>query len=83
VASVLKARFGAKRVVLIGSFAHAAWYAKDSDVDLATEGLADDDYWKAWRVAEEIMGDRPVDLIEVETAGESLRRAIERHGLEL
>jgi len=36
---VLKSRFGARRVVLFGSLAHAAWFAPHSDVDLAVEGL--------------------------------------------
>jgi len=39
-ATVLKSRFGARRVVLFGSLAHAAWATLDSDVDLAVEGLA-------------------------------------------
>jgi hypothetical protein len=26
----------------------------DSDVDLAVEGLAGDDYWRAWRMVERI-----------------------------
>ena len=82
-AEALKAHFGARRVVLFGSLAHEAWFAPDSDVDLAVEGLASDDYWRAWRLAEEIIGDRLVDLIEIETAGESLRQAIERYGIEL
>ena len=82
-AIVLKSRFGARRVVLFGSLAHAAWFAPDSDVDLAVEGLVGEDYWQAWREIEAIVKDRPVDLIEVEMAGESLRRAIERYGVEL
>lgn len=82
-AAVLKARYGARRVVLFGSLAHAAWFMPDSDVDLAVEGLAGDDYWRAWRLVEEIIGDRPVDLIEIEMVGESLKRAIERYGMEL
>ena len=82
-ASVLKSRLGARRVVLFGSLAHEAWFAADSDVDLAVEGLVGDDYWRAWRLAEEIIGDRPVDLIDLETASESLQQAIERHGVEL
>ena len=82
-AAEIKARFGARRVVLFGSLAHAAWFVPDSDVDLAVEGLIGEDYWRAWRLAEEIIGDRPVDLIEMETAGESLRRAIQRYGVEL
>jgi predicted nucleotidyltransferase len=56
---------------------------QDSDVDLVVEGLAGEDYWRAWRLIEEIIADRPVDLIEIETAGESLQRAIRRYGVEL
>jgi len=82
VADVLKARFGVRRVVLFGSLAHAAWFMPDSDIDLAVEGLTGD-YWQAWRLVEEMVGDRPVDLIEIEMAGESLQRAIERYGMEL
>jgi predicted nucleotidyltransferase len=82
-ADALKARFGARRVVLFGSLAHAAWFIPDSDVDLAVEGLKGDAYWEAWRLTEEVIGDRSVDLIEIEMAGESLRRAIQRYGVEL
>jgi predicted nucleotidyltransferase len=82
-AAALKARYGARRVVLFGSLAHAAWFMPDSDVDLAVEGLEGDDYWRAWRLVEEIIGDRPVDLIEIEMVGESLKRAIQRYGMEL
>jgi predicted nucleotidyltransferase len=82
-AAMLKSRFAARRVVLFGSLAHASWFVRDSDVDLAIEGLSSEDYWQAWRLVEEIIGDRPVDLIEIETSGESLKRAIERYGVEL
>jgi predicted nucleotidyltransferase len=80
---MLKSRFGVRRVVIFGSLAHAAWFIPDSDVDLAVEGLAPKDFWQAWRIVEEIISDRPVDLIELEAASESLRRAIKRHGIEL
>ena len=82
-AVMLKTRFGARRVILFGSLAHAAWFTPDSDVDLVVEGLVDDAYWQAWRLVEEIIASRPVDLIELETAGESLQRAIRRQGVEL
>jgi len=80
---MLKTRFGARRVVLFGSLAHAAWFMPDSDVDLAVEGLTGDTYWQAWRLVEEIIHDLSVDLIEIETAGESLRLAIQRYGMGL
>ena len=82
-AELLKTRFGVRRVVLIGSFAHSAWFAPDSDVDLAVEGLTSGDYWDAWRLVEDTIADRPVDFIEIENAGEPLQRAIQRYGIEL
>ncbi len=81
-ATLLKAKFGAKRVVLFGSLAHKAWFVSNSDVDLAVEGLSGD-YWQAWRSVEEIINDRQVDLIEIESASNALRKAIQRHGVEL
>ncbi len=41
------------------------------------------DYWRAWRLVEDIIAERPVDLIDMKTATDSLRRAIERYGVEL
>ena len=82
-ASLIKAQFGARRVVLFGSLAHRAWFASDSDVDLAVEGLPAEHYWDAWRLAEDIIADRPVDLVEIELASDSLTKSIERHGIEL
>jgi predicted nucleotidyltransferase len=82
-AAALRSRFAVRRVVVFGSLAHAAWLIPDSDVDLAVEGLAPKDYWQAWRMVEEIIGDRPVDLVEIGSARESLRQAIERNGIDL
>ena len=81
-AAAIKTRFGAERVVLFGSLAHAAWFVPNSDVDLAVEGLRNEDYWQAWRLVEEIIGDHAVDLVEFEMAGESLKQAIDRYGVE-
>lgn len=83
IAAALKKRFGAKRVILFGSLAHDAWFMPDSDVDLAVEGLSGKEYWQAWKLAEEVIDDRPVDLIEIESCGDSLKRAIERYGVDL
>ena len=82
-AQLLKSKYGAKRVFLFGSLAHQAWFNPVSDVDLAVEGLRSEDYWRAWRDVEQIITDREVDLIELETASVSLKRAINRYGMEL
>lgn len=79
---ILKKRFGAQRVILFGSLSHQAWFSPDSDVDLAVEGLTGN-YWEAWRQIEAILNDRKVDLIELESAPESLRRVIEKDGMAL
>lgn len=82
-AALLRSRFGARRVILFGSLAHAAWFSPESDVDLAVEGIAGDDYWQAWEEVEQVIGDRHVDRIDLSMASESLRQAVSRHGIEL
>jgi predicted nucleotidyltransferase len=83
VSAALKSRFGAQRVILFGSLANADWFTAGSDVDLAVEGLTGDRFWQAWRTAEEIIHDRSVDMIEIETARQSVLQAIHRYGIEL
>jgi uncharacterized protein len=83
VAETLKQRFAVRRVILFGSLAHASWFIPDSDVDLAVDGLPAADFWAAWRIAEEIISDRPVDFIDLADASDGLRRAVEQHGVEL
>jgi len=82
-AKVLKDRFGVKHVILIGSLAHGAWFTQQSDIDLIVDGLKGDKYWQAWKLLEKLIPGRTIDLIEMETAGESLKRAISRYGIEL
>lgn len=82
-ARALKARFGIRRVILFGSLAHEAWFTDDSGVDLAVEGLQGADFWAAWRLAEELIAVRRVDLVDYEAASEGLRAAIDRNGVEL
>ncbi|MEW5870086.1 MAG: nucleotidyltransferase domain-containing protein [Chloroflexota bacterium] len=79
-AELLKTRFHARRVILFGSLAHQAWFRRDSDVDLAVEGLQGGDYMRAWAQVEQTIGDRQVDLIDIEAVSPSLRKAIERYG---
>ena len=82
-AAELKVRFGARRVILFGSLAHGAWFTAESDVDLAVDRLKNDSYWEAWRVVEQFITNRPVDLVELDAAGPSLRQSIETDGIEL
>jgi len=83
VAAILKSQFGVRRVVLFGSLSIEPWKGVGSDIDFAIEGLETKSYWEAWRVAEEEMVDHPVDLVEIESASESLRQSIDKYGIEL
>jgi len=82
-AKMLKRQFGVRKVVLFGSLARIAWYTPSSDVDVAVEGLETRKYWQAWKLAEDIIADRPVDFVDIESVSESLKRAIDRYGVEL
>lgn len=82
-AIALRRKFEVDRVIIFGSLAHAAWWAEDSDVDIAVSGLPDTDYWRAWKMAEEFFQNRPVDFIQLEDASDSLRYSIENDGIEL
>jgi predicted nucleotidyltransferase len=82
-AKAIKKHYRVRRIILFGSLVHEAWYSPHSDVDLAVEGLASEYYWAAWRLAEEIIGDRLVDFVDLETSSDSLKDAISRHGVEL
>lgn len=82
-ADLLRDHLDVERVILFGSLVDRGWFSPESDVDLAVEGLAPEDYWEAWRLVESVVGARPVDLIELEGASDALRRTIERDGIEL
>ena len=82
-AAALKSRFSARRVILFGSLARKEGYRPESDVDLAVEGLRGEVYLTAWGAVEDLIDDRSMDLMELETASESLRGCILRSGIEL
>ena len=78
---LLVERFGARRVILFGSLARGA-LEEWSDVDLAVEGIAPEDYFTA--IAELVgLFERPVDLVEIEHAQESLLARLRLEGREL
>lgn len=80
---MLKRQFGVRKVVIFGSLARMSWFTPGSDVDLAVEGLETREYWRAWKLAEDIIADRPVDFVQIESVSDSLKRAIDQYGVEL
>ena len=83
VAKHLKQQFKVANVILFGSLTDRTQFSPNSDVDLAVVGLRPKDYFEAWRVAEELLQDCVVDLVEMELVTDSLRQAILKYGVEI
>ena len=79
----IKEEVAAKRVILFGSLARQVDFHSDSDIDLAVEGLHGSQYLEVWRMAEEHFPQYTVELVEIETASESMKQAIEKSGIVL
>ena len=83
VARLLREDFQAHRVVVFGSLTHRAWFNPSSDIDLAAWGIPDDQYYRAVAAVTGISSDFKVDLVDPESCQASLRRVIEREGIEI
>jgi predicted nucleotidyltransferase len=82
-AALLKERFDARRVVLLGSLARGDFFHWRSDVDLAVEGIKSQDFWRAWGALDTLGCEFEINLVDVKTASPSLRLEIEQEGVEL
>lgn len=80
-ARLLRERFGVRRVILFGSVAgqgpgHGAWHER-SDIDLAVEGLAPDDFFAAYSACRDALPpDLELDLVPLEKAYPEMRARI-------
>ena len=76
-ADLLQERFGAKRVIPFGSVVgYGAWHS-GSDLDLAVEGVAPEQFFRAWSMLRELLPPGlAVDLIALEQTSEGLRARI-------
>lgn len=74
---LLKEGFGARRVILFGSLAgQGAWHGR-SDIDLAVEGLAEDDFFCAYSACRDLLPrGLELDLVPLERAYPEMRARI-------
>jgi predicted nucleotidyltransferase len=83
VASLLKEKYGAKRVILFGSLCSKIYLHERSDIDLLVEGIKSSDILRAgfdaWVVAEPF----DVDIIPTEVAEERMIKIAIKDGIEL
>lgn len=82
-AALLKATFGAERVFLFGSVAGVGVFHEQSDLDLAVEGIAPEDFWRAWAALDRLGVTAAIDLVDLAYCAPSLRDAILSEGVEL
>lgn len=82
-AHVLRASFGARRVVLFGSLARGGNVSWRSDVDLAVWGMPADRYFVAVGRLQAIDPAVEVDVVRGEDAPPAPRSVIEADGVEL
>jgi len=76
-ARLLKERFGARRVILFGSLAGQTTWHEQSDIDLAVEGLADEDFFPAYSACRDLLPrDMELDLVPLEDAYPEMRARI-------
>jgi predicted nucleotidyltransferase len=81
VAGLLLRSFGARRVWLVGSLVHPEWFHERSDIDLVCEGVSPDRVPEADLASWEAAGGFDLDLVPIEEAPPSLRRAVETEGV--
>lgn len=76
-ARLLKDRFGARRVILFGSVAGQGPWHERSDIDLAVEGLAPDEFFAAYSACRDALPpDLELDLVPLEKAYPEMRARI-------
>jgi predicted nucleotidyltransferase len=76
-ATILRQRFGAKHVIPFGSVVRDGAWHSGSDLDLAVEGIAPEQFYTAWAAVREILPPGlDVDLVDLAHAGEALRARI-------
>ncbi len=80
-ARLLKEEFGARRVRLFGSLARGD-ATKESDIDLAVEGIDPGSFFRASARAA-LLTQRRVDIIDVADASPLLRLRIDQDGVDL
>lgn len=76
-ATVLQQRFGAKRVIPFGSVVEEGRWHLGSDLDLAVEGIAPEQFFRAWATLREMLPPGlEVDLVGLEHTSAALRARI-------
>ncbi len=83
VASLLKEKYSAKRVILFGSLVRKTYLHERSDIDLLVEGLIIEDILHAGYDASIVARPFDVDIIPMEIADKKIVEIADKEGMEL
>lgn len=81
-ATLLRTRFGARRVVAFGSVTRRDWFTPWSDVDLAVWGISPGQFFRAVAAVAELGASLGVHVVDAEDCDPHLRRAIALEGVD-
>jgi predicted nucleotidyltransferase len=82
-ATLLKERFGARKVVVFGSLTDRSRFKRSSDIDLAAWGIPDEHFYAAVGAVTGLSAEFKVDLVDAMECPERIRRSIESEGIEV
>lgn len=80
---LLRREFGATRIVIFGSLAHDAWFNPWSDIDLASWGIAPESFYSAVAALTGLSPFFRIDLVDANDCKPSVRKVIEKEGIEI
>jgi predicted nucleotidyltransferase len=83
VASMLKEKYGAKKVILFGSLVKSRYLHKRTDIDLLVEGIRLEDFLRAGADAWALTLPFDVDIIPMERSEKAVIEAAIKEGIEL
>lgn len=80
-ADILKKEYGAKQVWVFGSLTEKNRFNKNSDIDLAENGIPDNKFYSAISAITRVIKDFKVDLVDVGSCRDIIKSAIEKEGV--
>ena len=82
-AQLLREKYGVNRVRVFGSLLYADQFHARSDIDLAVEGLAVQDYWDALADVLFLDDEITIDLVDPSTCLPAVWMHVEREGVDV
>jgi predicted nucleotidyltransferase len=82
-ADLLRAHFGASKILAFGSLAHGYWFTQTSDIDMAAWGIKSKEYFLAVAKVQDVSPEIKIDLVRMEDCTPELRESILKDGKSL